>query len=63
MAFDQSDKCRSNRIQHIFFKETLINWLHERIASLRGIHPFAYFVDMYRCVPYAYRFISSTGLF
>ncbi|SEF64440.1 hypothetical protein [Nitrosomonas ureae] len=24
----------------------LINWLHERITSLRGTHAFAYLVDM-----------------
>jgi hypothetical protein len=26
-------------------KETLINWLHERITSLRGTHAFTYLVD------------------
>jgi hypothetical protein len=27
-------------------KETLINWLHERITSLYGTHAFAYLFDM-----------------
>ncbi|SDT85126.1 hypothetical protein SAMN05216406_10392 [Nitrosomonas ureae] len=27
-------------------RETLINWLHERITSLRGTYVFAYLVDM-----------------
>jgi len=27
-------------------RETLINWLHERITSLRGTRAFAYLVDM-----------------
>jgi hypothetical protein len=26
--------------------KTLINWLHERITSLRGTHAFAYLIDM-----------------
>ena len=30
------------------FKETLINWLYERIASMRGTCCFAYHVDMSR---------------
>jgi hypothetical protein len=32
--------------QIIIIMETLINWLHERITSLRGTRAFAYLVDM-----------------
>ena len=32
-------------VQQTFFKEMLINWLHERITSLRGTHAFAYLID------------------
>ena len=34
--------------QAVSIKEALINWLHERIASLRGTHSLAYQIDMSR---------------
>jgi len=35
-------------MQRRILKETLINWLHERIASLRGTRALFYLADMSR---------------
>ena len=44
----QCSKSLAQTINRCFPKETLINWLHERITSLHGTRILAYLVDMSR---------------
>jgi hypothetical protein len=38
--------CKTKEEAERSTKEALINWLHERITSLRGTHAFTHLVDM-----------------